>query len=210
MRNSKKCVIVFSKDIRRYNDELICRLESEGTAIKIFENRIQTIDFLSKQLRGKNELALISSRDDVLSKLHAERDQCYLYTISLENDLPSYSRAIFFSKGDILELGLNNCFNYDECKMINIENITESKYRDMIANANDSISHQLRVDWSGDVYISTITGAEEIEIIKFRWESWDAGNGYVGPRAASDYEYIKQSVKALKKCWKDGIRGYCD
>ena len=78
------------------------------------------------------------------------------------------------------------------------------------ANANDCISHQLRVGWSGDVYISTITGAEEIEDVKFRWESWDAGNGYAGPRAASDHEYIKQSVKSLKQCWEDGVRGYCD
>ena len=62
----------------------------------------------------------------------------------------------------------------------------------------------------GDVYISTITGAEEIEDVKFRWESWDAGNGYAGPRAASDHEYIKQSVKSLKQCWEDGVRGYCD
>ena len=80
-----------------------------------------------------------------------------------------------------------------------------------ITNSTQSaISHQLRVGWSGDVYISTITGEEEIEDVKFRWESWDAGNGYAGPRAASDHEYIKQSVKSLKQCWEDGVRGYCD
>ena len=105
---------------------------------------------------------------------------------------------------------MNNCFNYKECKIVNIKDITESIYKDMIANANDCMSHQLRVGWSGDVYISTITGAEEIEDVKFRWESWDAGNGYTGPRAASDHEYIKQSVKSLKQCWEDGVRGYCD
>ena len=147
MRNSKKCIIAFSKDIGQYNDELISRLESEGTKVRSFENRTQT---------------------------------------------------------------MNECFNYKEHKTINIKNITESIYKDMIANANDCISHQLRVGWSGDVYISTITGAEELEDVKFRWESWDAGNGYAGPRAASDHEYIKQSVKSLKQCWKDGVCGYCD
>lgn len=210
MRNSKKCIIVFSRDIGKYNDELICRLESEGTKIRIFENRVQTIEFLCEQLRGKFELALISSRSDMLSKVSSDRDQCYLYTVSFKNDLPSHSMPVFFSKGDISERELNKCFNYKECKIVNIEDITESIYKDMIANANDCISHQLRVDWSGDIYISTITGAEEIEDIKFRWESWDAGNGYVGPRAASDHQYIKQSVKSLKKCWEDGVRGYCD
>lgn len=107
-------------------------------------------------------------------------------------------------------MGLNHCFNYNECKTINIKNITEAIYKDMLSNANDCISHQLRVDWSGDVYLSTITGAEEIDGIKFRWESWNPGNGYAGPRAASDHEYVKQSVASLKKCWEDGVRGYCD
>ena len=77
---------------------------------------------------------------------------------------------VFFSKGNISEIELNKCFNYKECKIVNIKDITESIYKDMIANANDCISHQLRVGWSGDVYISTITGAEEIEDVKFRWE----------------------------------------
>lgn len=210
MRNSKKCIIAFSKDIGQYNDELISRLESEGTKVRSFENRTQTIEFLSEQLRGKIELTLISSRGDILRKVSSDRDQCYLYTVSFKNDLPSHFMPVFFSKGDISEIELNNCFNYKECKIVNIKDITESIYKDMIANANDCISHQLRVGWSGDVYISTITGAEEIEDVKFRWESWDAGNGYTGPRAASDHEYIKQSVKSLKQCWEDGVRGYCD
>ena len=80
----------------------------------------------------------------------------------------------------------------------------------MLANANDEISHQLRVDWEGNVFLSTITGAKEIDDVKFRWESWDAGNGYVGPRAASDDEYVKHSIESLQKCWKDDVRGYCD
>ena len=210
MRNSKKCIIVFSKNIGKYNDELISRLESEGTRLKLFENRVQTIEFLGEQLKGKIEFALISSMDDILRKVSSDRDQRYLYTVSFKNDLPSHFMPAFFSKGNISEIELNNCFNYKECRMVNIKDITESIYKDMIANANDCIPHQLRVDWSGDVYISTITGSEEIEGIKFRWESWDARNGYVGPRAASDHEYIKQSVESLKQCWEDGIRGYCD
>ena len=78
MRNSKKCIIAFSKDIGQYNDELISRLESEGTKVRIFENRTQTIEFLSEQLRGKIELTLISSRGDILRKVSSDKDQCYL------------------------------------------------------------------------------------------------------------------------------------
>ena len=110
MRNSKKCIIAFSKDIGQYNDELISRLESEGTKVRIFENRSQTIEFLSEQLRGKIELTLISSRGDILRKVSSDRDQCYLYTVSFKNDLPSHFMPVFFSKGDISEIELNNCY----------------------------------------------------------------------------------------------------
>lgn len=210
LRKSKKCIIVFSTDNSHYNKDLICRLEAEGTKVVIFENRLQTIEFVYEQIKRTFELVLVSSSDDMVSKVSLEKDDCYLYTVSFENDLPTRSVPIFFSKGNITWIGLNRCFNYNECKTINIKNITESIYKEMLANANDCFSHQLRVGWSGDVYISTITGAEEIDDVKFRWESWDPGNGYAGPCAASDHEYVKQSVASLKKCWEDGVRGYCD
>ena len=162
------------------------------------------------QIKKTFELVLISSSEDMVNREPLKKNDCYLYTISFENDLPTRFVPTFFLRGDITSRELNQCFNYNECKIINIKDITEDIYRDMLANANDCISHQLRVNWSGDVYISTITGAEEIDDVKFRWESWDAGNGYTGPRAASDYKYVKQSVATLKKCWKDEVRGYCD
>ena len=210
LRKSKKCKIVFSKDNIYYNKDLICRIEAEGIPVIVLESRLQCIEFVCQQIRRTFELVLVSTSDDLVSKVSLEKDNYYLYTVSFENDLPKQSSPIFFSRGDITSMGLNHCFNYNECKTINIKNITEAIYKDMLSNANDCISHQLRVDWSGDVYLSTITGAEEIDGIKFRWESWNPGNGYAGPRAASDHEYVKQSVASLKKCWEDGVRGYCD
>lgn len=209
-RKSKKCMIVFSKDNSHYSKQVICRLEAEGTQVVTFDNRAQSIEFVCEQIKRTFELVLVTSREDMVSTVSAHKDDCYLYTVSFVNDLPARSVPIFFSKGDITSIELNRCFNYNECKTINIKNITEAIYKDMLANANDCIAHQLRVDWSGDVYISTITGAEEIDDVKFRWESWDPGNGYAGPCAASDYEYVRQSVASLKKCWEDDIRGYCD
>lgn len=209
-RKSKKCMIVFSKDNSHYSKQVICRLEAEGTQVVTFDNRAQSIEFVCEQIKRTFELVLVTSSEDMVSKVSAHKDDCYLYTVSFVNDLPARSVPIFFSKGDITSIELNRCFNYNECKTINIKNITEAIYKDMLANANDCIAHQLRVDWSGDVYISTITGAEEIDDVKFRWESWDPGNGYAGPCAASDYEYVRQSVASLKKCWEDDIRGYCD
>lgn len=210
LRKSKKCMIIFSKDSSYYSEQVIQRLEAEGTQIVTFENRVQSVEFMCEQIKRTFELVLVTSSEDMVSKISAEKDDCYLYTISFENDLPARSVPIFFSKGNITLMGINHCFNYNECKTINIKNITEAIYKDMLANANDCIEHQLRVDWSGDVYISTITGAEEIDDVKFRWESWNPGNGYVGPFAASDHEYVRQSVASLRKCWEDNIRGYCD
>lgn len=209
-RKSKKCMIVFSKDNSHYSKQVICRLEAEGTQVVTFDNRAQSIEFVCEQIKRTFELVLVTSREDMVSTVSAHKDDCYLYTVSFVNDLTARSVPIFFSKGDITSIELNRCFNYDEYKTINIKNITEAIYKDMLANANDCIVHQLRVDWSGDVYISTITGAEEIDDVKFRWESWDPGNGYAGPCAASDYEYVRQSVASLKKCWEYDIRGYCD
>ena len=209
-RKSKKCMIVFSKDNSHYSKQVICRLEAEGTQVVTFDNRAQSIEFVCEQIKRTFELVLVTSREDMVSTVSAHKDDCYLYTVSFVNDLTARSFPIFFSKGDITSIELNRCFNYDEYKTINIKNITEAIYKDMLANANDCIAHQLRVDWSGDVYISTITGAEEIDDVKFRWESWDPGNGYAGPCAASDYEYVRQSVASLKKCWEYDIRGYCD
>lgn len=209
-RKSKKCTIVFSKDDKHYNKDVICRLEAEGTQVKVFENRLQTIEFVCEQVKGTIELVLASSSEDMLSKVSLKKGSCYLYTVSFKNDLPTCFVPTFFSMGDLTSIELNHCFNYNECKTVNVKNITEAIYKDMLSNANDCISHQLRVDWSGDVYISTITGAEEIDDVKFRWESWDPGNEYAGPFAASDHEYVKQSVDSLKKCWEDGVRGYCD
>lgn len=209
-RKSKKCMIVFSKDNSHYSKQVICRLEAEGTQVVTFDNRAQSIEFVCEQIKRTFELVLVTSREDMVSTVSAHKDDCYLYTVSFVNDLPARSVPIFFSKGDITSIELNRCFNYNECKTINIKNITEAIYKDMVANANDCIAHQLRVDWSGDVYISTITGAEEIDDVKFKWEIWDPGNGYAGPCAASDYEYVRQSVASLKKCWEDDIRGYCD
>ena len=209
-RKSKNCMITFSADSDYYNEELICRLETEGTQVLIFENRLRTIEFMFGQIKETVEIVLVSSREDLMNKLLSEKIDCYLYTVSFKNDLPTRSIPIFFSKGDITSRELNNCFIYNECKKVSIKNITEAMYKDMLANANDCIAHQLRVDETGNVYISTITGAEEIEDVRFRWETWDPGNEYVGPCAASDKEYVKQSVATLKKCWEDGVRGYCD
>lgn len=128
LRKSKKCIIAFSKDNRHNNKELISRLEAEGTQVVILEDRLHTIDFIYEQAKRVFELVLVSSNKDIADKISLEKDNCYLYTISFKNDLPTHSVPIFFSKGDITIIGLNHCFNYKECRKVNIKSPLLSPY----------------------------------------------------------------------------------
>lgn len=210
LRKIRDCMIAFSEDSGHSNRDLINRLQEERIEVVIFDKRQGAIDFVYEKIKESVDLVVLSNSEDMLNKVSTKKRDCYLYTVSFENDLRPSVGPTFFAKGNITLIELNACFNYNECKKINIHNITETIFKEMLANANDEISHQLRVDWEGNVFLSTITGAKEIDDVKFRWESWDAGNGYVGPRAASDDEYVKHSIESLQKCWKDDVRGYCD
>jgi hypothetical protein len=66
------------------------------------------------------------------------------------------------------------------------------------------------VDHNGEVHVSVVPEHED-EIrakSKFRYETLDAGNGYVGPPAADDEEYIKRELDYLKRDWAGDAEGY--
>lgn len=95
-------------------------------------------------------------------------------------------------------------------KSYNINTLTHQELKDLIANADDNYANQIRVKENGQVYISTTVGAEDIEGLRFRFETFDAGNGYVGQKAANDASYVDETYQALKKCWEQGRTGYID
>lgn len=64
-----------------------------------------------------------------------------------------------------------------------IETLTLDELKELIANADDRYDNQLRVKNNGEVFISRTVGAENIGDLKFRFETFDAGNGYVGINA---------------------------
>ena len=53
-------------------------------------------------------------------------------------------------------------------------------------------------------------GAEDIEELKFRFETFDSGNGYVGEDAANDSKYIDVLYRALKMAWNGNKTGCID
>ena len=90
----------------------------------------------------------------------------------------------------------------------NINGLTIDDVRKMIAVGDDTHDNQIRVTQDGQVYLSQdIVGAESIGNLRFRFETFDAGDGYVGPDAAADDEYIKCIYRNLIGNWKDGKWG---
>lgn len=213
LRKIRSCMIVFTKTTINSCFPVIGRLEAEGIKIKILESMDKLIEFINRQANDVLEIMLISTEQVIIESVcEIPNKKIYLYTIDFCGDLPGNSIPLFYCRGLVNNRELNFCFKYDECNKINIKNISEDDIKYMFANANDNLPHQLRVDWNGDIYISTSVAADDVNpnVVKFRWETWDAGNGYVGPQAASDSLYMKSTLEAIKKCWKRDIKGYCD
>lgn len=82
----------------------------------------------------------------------------------------------------------------------------------MISNGDDSHNNQVRVALDGKVYLSQdITGLTDIDGLKFRLETFIAGNGYVGPEATQNAELIGSLHRKLKANWpKPKYGGFVD
>lgn len=91
-----------------------------------------------------------------------------------------------------------------------IQNMTEDDVKLMIHNGDDSNENQIRVTKNGLVYLSQIVGNNATEGLKFRFETFDANNNYVGPAAANDAHYIHRLYLALKRGWESSNVSYLD
>ena len=91
-----------------------------------------------------------------------------------------------------------------------IKVMTLDDVRNLIGSEDDRVDHQIRVTDDGRVFLSETVGAEGLKGIQFRFETFDAGNGYVGCAAAEDHQYIYQIYLTLKKNWENGYTGYVD
>lgn len=92
-------------------------------------------------------------------------------------------------------------------KKYDIKTLTLEEFKALIAGADDSVDNQIRVTENGEVYISTTVGDSDIEGLRFRFETFEAGNGYVGKAAAADDRYIEGMYEDLKQYWYEGSRG---
>lgn len=74
--------------------------------------------------------------------------------------------------------------------------------KQLIASVNDSTHAQLRVTRDGIAFISTTDiGNQNTDGLLFRFETWCAGNDYVGLKAASDDSWVDQVYNDLRQNW---------
>jgi len=102
---------------------------------------------------------------------------------------------------------------------MNIKTMKLEGLIELIGKCDDSAGHHiLWVDFQGNVFIYLL---EEKEIpfefenkmngkLKFRYETYGRGNGYVGKKAAEDLSSMNKLYKELLKDWVDNRTGYVD
>lgn len=92
----------------------------------------------------------------------------------------------------------------------NPEQFTLAGVKTLIASKSDSRTWQLRVTQEGIAYLSNKDGAEFIDGLAFRLESWDEGNGYVGEKASCDDEWVQRVFDCLASNWPEPSCSYID
>ncbi|MFP5234753.1 MAG: hypothetical protein ACLGSD_02535 [Acidobacteriota bacterium] len=96
---------------------------------------------------------------------------------------------------------------------------TPQQLMNLLAKQDDNAGHHvIWVGHDGEVHIDLLPrrlnpagfSAENRSRIKFRLETCDRGNGYVGPSAATDSAWVDQLYGALLRLWEEDYEGYCD
>ena len=87
---------------------------------------------------------------------------------------------------------------------------TFQEVRHLLGSKDDSQHRQLRVTSAGVAYLSDEVGTENISDLCFRFETWVAGNGYCGSKAAADDKYVVSVQTDLNDNWPTPKASYID
>jgi hypothetical protein len=89
--------------------------------------------------------------------------------------------------------------------------LTHESVARLLASATDRTNTQLRVTKEGVAFISsTDVGADRIDGLAFRLETFSAGGDHVGPAAAQDPEWVNRIYEVLKDNWPRPSSSYID
>jgi len=89
--------------------------------------------------------------------------------------------------------------------------LTHESVAQLLASASDKTNTQLRVTKPGVVFISsTDVGADKIEGLAFRLETFGAGGDNVGPAAAQNRDWVNRIYQVLNDNWPVPSSSYID
>jgi uncharacterized LabA/DUF88 family protein len=159
----------------------------------------------------KNEFVVLISADrDFIPVLQKLRGQCKVLVASLQKDFPPEIANEAWGVLDLLP-HFNSLFTYSYPRY-SAQTLTVGEMKTLIANADDRTNNQIRVDKHGIVYVSRhpAVGNRDLDSVKFQFESFVAGNRYVGPTGASDPTHVAEHLRDITNAWKKNIRGHID
>ena len=147
----------------------------------------------------KHENILLFSHDrdfvPVLKKLREKGEKTYLFSLNDRFPIELSNEAYQTIR---IDHEWRHLFTYSYPRYYINDKFNKEMFRELVSNADDRQHNQLRVDKDGEVYYSfRCVGAQDIDVVKFRFETLGAFNGYVGPKAASDKKYITYSTLAI-------------
>ena len=93
--------------------------------------------------------------------------------------------------------------------LYNVHTLTIEQLTNLIASGDNSQRCQLRIKKDGTIFLSSVVGANNLDDIAGRFETFDANNDYVGAKAANNEKYIKQLFHTIKH-WIDNPMPYID
>jgi hypothetical protein len=87
---------------------------------------------------------------------------------------------------------------------------TPNNVSNLIASGSDLEDCQLRVTKAGIAYLSKTVGADNIDDILFRFDTWDAGINNVGLSASQNQKWVSRIYDALKNNFPTPTNKYID
>ena len=99
------------------------------------------------------------------------------------------------------------------------QDATVDQLRDLVAHCKaEEENYSLWVDQEGEVHLTAIPheltpatwASQNRDVIRFRFETFQAGEGYLGPEAASNENWMNRLFTSLIRLWEAGATGYRD
>lgn len=81
----------------------------------------------------------------------------------------------------------------------NVYTLTPEQLKELIRSGDDSKPNQIRIREDGTIFLSSIVGANQLDGIIGRFETFQPHNDYVGPKRADDERYIKRLFLTIQE-----------